>query len=765
MDLALGGDESVLAEGRVRQVGAGAHDVGRGDLEVVLLSSGVAALLGAVGPHEGGPSESALDRALVHDQSILDVVSVVGEDRDAEVLPCGPVAVSHELHGLGLDHRDLGVLHQVAPGVGPDPVVGSGDTQCLLTHSGTHGDTGRGVVLRVRDDTGRDTQDDHGVDLHVGVLGLDLAGHGEVLSAPLAVEHAVPVLPGVHPVGVHGGQGVVAAGAPLGGVVGVHKNQGVLFLLCVEPLDDALAEQVVPFDLALADALDVPPRNHEPAVLDDEQGPSETSLVAVDDDLSHLLVVADVDLVGDETAPPALPDLVDQLVGVGVDSHEVPVHVDTGSAAGLDGLDVELPEHPFDVAVGEALGHVDDERGVLHQSAVLTLGGLGGAQPPPLGGVQVTCLEVGLGPGQGRGDPPQVGHGGQVGCPVEQLGHSCASSDPVSCGQGVEELVCEQVGTDGRGDVHLALLPSPVPLQLVLQVLHEAAEAGPEQVLHEVSGQLEPLVGVVVLVVLLPLAQGQLQDGTRDASEEDGLLHAVRLGVSEVGQQGPVEDALDLLRPVLLRLTGGEVPLQEQDGILLCVVTVGCVGLLVERGLDVGVDDVRHGLVGDDGLEDLLVGLHPQGLHQGDERDGSGGDGHGDHDHAVLLLLYEREGAVPVLLGEHLGDLDGGAVLLVVLDHDPVGGQVLECDQDPLGSSDDEVSSGLPGVLLLLDELLDVLGVGEGALEVLLDDLPVEIASLGPDHHGEVSDVDPLVPLGHLLLDPVLVDLEPHVDR
>ena len=727
---------------------------------MVLLSSGVAALLRTVGPHEGGPSETPLDGALVHDERILDVVSVVGEDRDAEVLTGGPVAVSHELHGLRLDHGDLGVLHEVAPGVGPDAVVGRGDTQCLLTHSRTHGDTGCGVVLGVGDDTGRHSEDDHGVDLHVGVLLLHLAGHGELLVAPPAPEHGVAVLAGVHPVGVGGRERVVAAGAPAGGVVRVDEDERVLLLLGVEPLDDSLAEHVPPSDLAVADPLDVLPGDVEPSLVDDEQGPPETSLVAVDDDLAHLLVVADVDLVGDETAPPAGPDLVDELPGVGVDTDEVPVDEDTDSRSGLDGLDVELPEHPLDVGLGESLGDVDDERGVLHETAVLTLGCLGGAEPSPLGGVKVTGLEVGLAPGQGGRDPPEVGHCGQVGRPVEQLGHTGASADPVTGGERVEQLVGEEVGADGGGDVDVALLPSPVPLELVLEVLHEAAEAGPEEVLHEVAGQLEPLVGVVVLVVLLPLAERELEDGAGDTSEEDRLLHAVRLGVTEVGQQRAVEDGLDLLRPVLLRLAGGEVPLQEENGVLLGVVTVGCVGLLVERGLDVGVHDVGHRVVGDDRLEDLGVGLHSEGLHQGDEGDGTGCDGDGDHDHAVLLLLDECEGAVSVLLGEDLGNFDCRAVFLVVLDHDPVGCEVLERDQDPLGTSDDEVPSGLPGVLLLPDELRGVLGVGEGVLHVPLQDLPVEVAAVGLDHHGEVPDVDPFLALGDVLLDAVLVDLE-----
>ena len=321
VDLALGGDETVLAELRIGHIGPGAHDVGGRDLEVVLLSSGVAALLGTVGPHERGPAETPLDGTLVHDQRILDVVPVVREDGDAEVLSCGPVLVFDVLHGLGLDHRDLGVLHQVASGVGPDPVVGGGDPQRLLTHSRTHCDTGGGVVLRVRNDSGGDSNDDHGVDLHMGVIGRDLGRDGELLAAPPALEGRIALLAGVHPVRIHLRKGVVAAGAPAGQVVGLDEDERVLLLFGVDPLDDALAEQVVPADPVLADPLDVLPGEDEPAVLDDEQGPSEAALIAVDDDLSHLLVPADVDLVGQKAAAPALPDVVDELGGGGVGSH------------------------------------------------------------------------------------------------------------------------------------------------------------------------------------------------------------------------------------------------------------------------------------------------------------------------------------------------------------------------------------------------------------------------------------------------------------
>ncbi len=192
---------------------------------MVLLPPGVAALLRAVGPQERGTPQSPLHGALVHDQRIFDVVSVVGQNGDAEVLAGGPVVVADELHRLRLHHRHLWIVHKVAPRVGPYAVVGSRYAQRLLGHSGAHGDTGRGVVLRVGDHSGRHAQDDHRVQLHVGVLLGDPVGNGELSSAPLAFQYLVGVAAGVHPVGVHRREGVVAVLAPSGDLVRVHKDQ------------------------------------------------------------------------------------------------------------------------------------------------------------------------------------------------------------------------------------------------------------------------------------------------------------------------------------------------------------------------------------------------------------------------------------------------------------------------------------------------------------------------------------------------------------
>ena len=123
-DLCLGGDQSVVSECGVCCVSTCSDDIGGGDLEVVPLPVvqivGVL-LLCTVGPEEGGTSESALDGALVHDDCILDVVSVVGEYRDTEVLSCGLVVVTDVLHLLGLHHRHLGVVEQVSAGIWSAP--------------------------------------------------------------------------------------------------------------------------------------------------------------------------------------------------------------------------------------------------------------------------------------------------------------------------------------------------------------------------------------------------------------------------------------------------------------------------------------------------------------------------------------------------------------------------------------------------------------------------------------------------------------------
>src|SRR5207244_10897938 len=82
LDEHLRRNETVIrGEVRVREVGAGPADVGRGDLEMVFLSAGIAAFLRAVRPHERRPAEAPIDGGVVHHDRVLHVVPMVRHER------------------------------------------------------------------------------------------------------------------------------------------------------------------------------------------------------------------------------------------------------------------------------------------------------------------------------------------------------------------------------------------------------------------------------------------------------------------------------------------------------------------------------------------------------------------------------------------------------------------------------------------------------------------------------------------------------------
>ena len=224
-------------------------------------------------------------------------------------------------------------------------------------------------------------------------------------------------------------------------------------------------------------------------------------------------------------------------------------------------------------------------------------------------------------------------------------------------------------------------------------------------------------------------------------------------------QERPVDDALDLLRPVLLGLARGELALEEQYRILGGEYPVRRVQLLVLTLLDVGVNDVGHLRIGDYGLVDLLVALHPECLHEHDQRYLAGCRGDRYDQHAILLLFHEGQRAIALPLREDLGDMQARAVPLVELDHHPVRGEVLQRYQRALRPTDDEVAAWVAQILAHHREESVQLLVGGLAVEVQV--VPMQVALLGLDHDRKAADV-------HLLgfpLDPVLNDGELEVYR
>ena len=285
---ALGRDEAVLAEVAVGLGGAGALHVGRGDLEVVLLASGVPALLRDVRAEERRAAKAAVDGGAVHDERILHVVAVVRDDGDHEVLAAGAAVEVHVLHALRRRDGDLRVVHKVAARLLADAVVALAKAQRLLAHARAHRDARGRVVLGVGHDRGGDAQDDHGVDLDVRVE-LALLGVAQVL--------------------------------------GDKRDEEVLLLLGVDVLDHALAHEVAPGGLALAKEPDVVLGDGRAAVADDHERAAGAARVAVDEHVARVLVEADVDLRRQQALAAPRAELLDEVLRVAVQAGKVAVHV------------------------------------------------------------------------------------------------------------------------------------------------------------------------------------------------------------------------------------------------------------------------------------------------------------------------------------------------------------------------------------------------------------------------------------------------------
>src|SRR5213592_747606 len=361
----------------------------------------VAALLRAVRPHERGPPEASVDRGLVHDDRVFHVVPVMRHHGDDEILARGPLVERDVLHRVRLHERLLRVVEQVAPGIWPEAVVARSEAQGLLRHPGSHRDPRGRVVLGVRDHAGSDTEDDFRVDLDVGVFLRDRRLHRERLMAMRALELRILVAaPHVHPGDVVPAQRVLAFLAPARHVVWIQGDERIFLLFGVDPLDDAVPDEVGESEAAHLQLVDVLPGKDDVAFLDDEQRAPDAPLVAVDDDLTHVLVVPHVDLVTQETGPATLADLGHEVLRVLVEPDEVSVHVDPRELGllALHLLFPEVREEELDLLFRETLRDVNHQCEILDQPAILAFWRLVRTEAAPLGRMEVAGFEMGLGP-------------------------------------------------------------------------------------------------------------------------------------------------------------------------------------------------------------------------------------------------------------------------------------------------------------------------------------------------------------------------------
>src|SRR5438876_2913366 len=181
-------------------------------------------------------------------------------------------------------------------------------------------------------------------------------------------------------------EGMLALLAAARDVVGIEGDEGVLFLLRVDPFHDPVPDEVGEPEAAHLELVDVFSREDDVAFLDDQQRPPDAALVAVEDHLAPVLAQADVAPGAEEPRPPPLADLADEELRVLVEADEVSVDVDPREL-GLLPLQLLRPgvrEKEFDFLLREAFGNVDHEGAILAEAAILPCGSLAGAEPAPL---------------------------------------------------------------------------------------------------------------------------------------------------------------------------------------------------------------------------------------------------------------------------------------------------------------------------------------------------------------------------------------------
>src|SRR5437879_4214901 len=163
-------------------------------------------------------------------------------------------------------------------------------------------------------------------------------------------------------------------------------------------------------------------------------GDVDAPLVAVDDDLTHVLVVTHVDFVTQETGPATLADLGHEVLRVLVKPNEVSVHVDPRELGllALHLLCPEVREEELDLLFRETLGDVNHQCEILDQPAILAFWRLVRTEAAPLGRMEVAGFEMGLGARERGRDAPEVTERAHVRRAVEELADAGAPADPVA---------------------------------------------------------------------------------------------------------------------------------------------------------------------------------------------------------------------------------------------------------------------------------------------------------------------------------------------
>ena len=293
-------------------------------------------------------------------------------------------------------------------------------------------------------------------------------------------------------------------------------------------------------------------------VVEDQQWSQNTPFVGVDEDILVFAVVSDGNFRRDGSASTSGFEVANQVLSVLVNSVDITVDVNTVTRGPVVWFeDIQFIELLSNFDFADVFRDVNHLCCVLHQSTVLTFGGLVRAQAAPLCRVQITCFEVRLTSNKRRSNTAHVREGCKVGCSVEQLADTRSATDPVTSCKCVHDLGGQNIRAQAGGDFQLSLAVV-VALKLVLQVTSKLSRGHTEQIFDEVTGEANTLVCIVVLVVWLTVGEGHFEDLANNAAKEDCLLLASARLVAQVRKEFTIEQLVDPLLSVFTLLTGCE---------------------------------------------------------------------------------------------------------------------------------------------------------------------------------------------------------------
>lgn len=408
--------EALVAHGGVAQAQRGRRGVAT-DLRVLVRAV------------EDRPEETALDGGLVQDQRVLLVVARVAADRHHAVAAGRQLFEAQVGHGFGGHEGLLGVGEHVRGGVHALSVVADVHAHGLLAHSGLVGVSRRLVVVGERNDRGAHAQNHGGMDLAVRV------------GRAAAVLHA----------GSHGLQ--------------IHTDHAVLFLLRRHVLDQSVQHQVREHRFGLEVPQMVLTNLHSLRYrIHDVQRTAATASVRGDSKLSLLDVVHHGHVRVEVLA------MVQNHLGVAMDPHPDAVHEHLGGFGDQRRRDRLQLLHAVVLQQTVDLLHlpitrtrrsyrvsdrdVAHQREVLHDSAGLALGRLGGTHHSPLRAVQQTRLRHLARGIDGGLQATQTRQRRRIRQSVQRLGnarrggHSARAIAPIPRGERILETVRNDAGLD-----------------------------------------------------------------------------------------------------------------------------------------------------------------------------------------------------------------------------------------------------------------------------------------------------------------------------